>query len=52
MSEDKFLGVIIDNKLKFDSHIDLVSKKISKSLGIIFRLRECLPQNKLKSLYY
>ena len=52
LNEGKFLGVLIDNKLKFDSHIDFISKKISKSLGIIYRLRECLPQSKLKSLYY
>ena len=52
MSERKFIGVILDNKLKFDSHIDFISKKISKSFGIIYRLKECLLQNNLKSLYY
>ena len=31
----KFLGVYVDDRLKFKNHIDYISKKVSKSIGII-----------------
>ena len=34
----KFLGVIIDNKLRWNDHITYVKKK-SKSLGILYKIR-------------
>ena len=39
-SESKFLGVIVDNKLSWDSHIKYISNKISKSVSIIRYLRQ------------
>lgn len=38
----KYLGVIIVDKLKFDSHIDNVIKKIAKKYGILCRLKNDL----------
>ena len=37
--ETKFLGMVIDKNLKFDQHIGAISAKISKSIGILYRLR-------------
>ena len=37
-----FLGVIIDNKLKWIDHITYIKKKISKAIGIIHRARTFL----------
>ena len=49
----KFLGVIVDEKLKFKNHIDYISKKISKSIGIIYKLSQLkMPFKILKQLYY
>jgi hypothetical protein len=48
----KFLGVMIDGKLNWSKHINHVSLKISKSLGIIGRLRNALPLHVLLTLYY
>ena len=49
----KFLGVIVDEKLKFNNHIDHISKKISKSIGIIYKLSQLkMPHKVLKQLYY
>ena len=49
----KFLGVIADDKLKFKNHIDYISKKISKSIGIIYKLSKLkMPFKILKQLYY
>ena len=47
----KFLGVLIDCNLTWKDHIELVSKKISKNVGIIKRIRHCLPSNVLNTLY-
>ena len=38
----KFLGVIIDNKLRWNDHITYVKNKISKSLGILYKIRRYL----------
>ena len=35
----KYLGVIIDHKLKWCEHISYVKNKVSKGLGIIFKAR-------------
>jgi hypothetical protein len=48
----KFLGIYLDENLSWKSHINHVCKKISKSIGIIFRARLHLsPETKLL-LYY
>ena len=39
----KFLGVTIDNKFKFNEHIRFICKKVSKSVGILGRLRNIVP---------
>lgn len=48
----KFLGVTIDESLNFKQHIDLISKKVSKNIGILYKLNNYLPKNRLVSLYY
>ena len=52
--ETKFLGVIIDQHLSWKSPITgrFVSKKISKTLGIIAKAHFYLPSKKLPTLYY
>ena len=37
----KYLGVVIDDKLKWDAHIKYISTKISKACGALARLRNC-----------
>ena len=44
VTETKFLGVLIDQHLSWKPHNDLVSKKFSKSVGIIAKARFCLSQ--------
>ena len=48
----KFLGVTIDNKLSFSPHISEISNKISKSIGIMFKLSQYLPSQTLLNIYY
>ena len=47
----KFLGVIIDNKLKWKEHIDYISKKIAKGIGVIVKARKVFDKVILLSLY-
>ena len=48
----RYLGLILDNKLKFDVHINTISKKISKSIGIFYKLRSITGCECLKILYH
>ena len=48
----KYLGLTIDNKLSFNAHIEVISKKISKTVGVMFKLRPFVPDNIMLNLYY
>ena len=48
----KFLGVIIDDKLKWTNHITYIQNKIAKSIGILYRTRFFLDTNTLTNLYH
>ena len=52
VKETIFLGVILDEHLSWKPHILSVSRKISKSVGIIYKSNFCLPKTSLRSLYY
>ena len=47
-----FLGIIIHERLDWKSHISYVSKKISKSIGIIGKFRSLIHHKSLLTLYY
>ena len=48
----KFLGVIIEDSLKWDKHIQLIISKISKLCGILYLTRYTLTTKALKTIYY
>ena len=50
-SSTKFLGLTIDSHLKFDSHINNICNKTSKTVGILFKLNKFMPLEILKSIY-
>ena len=52
MNECKYLGVILDNDLKWTTHIETVYKKLIKLTGIFYKIRNKLPSTVLKSIYY
>ena len=47
----KYLGMIIDQNLNWDAHIDYIVPKISTKIGIIRSLRRTLPVDTLKLLF-
>ena len=46
-----FLGITLNQNLSWGSHIDKVSYKISRCIGILRKLRFYLPEFTLKSIY-
>ena len=48
----KYLGVLIDSQLTFKSHMASVTKKISRTIGVMTKLRHYLNSKTLKMLYY
>ena len=51
-SSSKYLGVFIDDKLNFKSHIEHLVSKISKCIGILSKLRFLFNSSTLLLLYY
>ena len=47
-----YLGITIDNKLNFEEHINALATKISRSLGVLCKLRHILPKSALRILYH
>ena len=39
----KYLGLIVDNELKFNKHIDYIKTKIGKRIGAMYRCKSLLP---------
>ena len=46
----KFLGVIIDHKLKWNLHILYMKNKIAKSYGILYKIRHFLDRKTFSHL--
>ena len=49
--EFNFLGLILDNNLKWNLHINFIGKKISKIVGIMNKLKNSLPNHALYNIY-
>ena len=47
----KFLGVHIDEFVNFKYHIDHLTKKLSKYVGLFYKLRHSLPLSALHTMY-
>ena len=48
----KFLGILFDENLTWKCHINMVTNKLSKVIGILNRLKHVYPQNALLSIYH
>ena len=51
-SKIKYLGIIIDNKLNWKGHIAELSKKLSRAVGLIYKIKHMCPTAVLRSLYF
>jgi hypothetical protein len=48
----KYLGIYLDHKLSWNHHIDIVKKKLSSAISIIYKLRYFVSPDILKHIYY
>ena len=51
-TEVKYLGVTLDDSLNFKNHLSGLQSKITRSIGILFKLRQFMPRSVLLILYY
>ena len=47
----KYLGLWLDDRLKWDIHINQVCKKVAQIIGCLWRIRKCLDRSSLKLAY-
>ena len=51
VTQFNFLGIIIDKNLNWKAHKDMISKRISKFIGVINKLKNTIPQSALLHIY-
>jgi hypothetical protein len=47
----KFLGLMIDENLSWEEHVNYISKKVAKGLGMLRRIRDLVPINTLVDIF-
>ena len=48
----KFLGLLLDSHLSWKPHITELAKKLSRTVGLFYKIRHYAPEDTLKLLYY
>ena len=48
----KYLGLLMDTRLNWKAHIHELSKKLSQSIGMLYKIRKSCNQQVLLSLYH
>ena len=51
MSEFNFLGVMFNSQMNWNTYINYIASKISRTVGILYRLKDIYPQSVLLTLY-
>jgi len=49
---NKFLGILVDENLSWNQHVDYIENKISKNIGILYKTRHILDKKSLTQLYF
>uniref|UniRef100_A0A1B6LTV8 Reverse transcriptase domain-containing protein n=1 Tax=Graphocephala atropunctata TaxID=36148 RepID=A0A1B6LTV8_9HEMI len=52
VSETKFLGLVVDNNLSWDQHVDYVAKKVSSGLFALYKLAKFCTVDTLRLVYF
>ena len=47
----KCLGVILDEKLNWEHHVEMITKKVNAGIAVIKRIKTCVPQEFLQTVY-
>ena len=48
----KYLGILIDSQLTFKYHINELSKKVSRAVGVLYKLGPFVTPKILTNVYY
>ena len=48
----KFLRVTVDDRLSYNQHVSELSKKLSCSIGLLYRVYNYVPQYVIRTLYF
>ena len=48
----KFLGVILDEHLTWKKHIQLIENKVSKNVGVLYKISKLIKSKYLQSIYF
>ena len=51
VTQFNFLGIVLSSNLKWNKHTDHTSKKISRAIGVMYRLKQIYPHAVLLTLY-
>ena len=51
VSQTKYLGVTIDSNITWSKHIETMYKRLSSKIGILRRIRHCVPKYCLVTIY-
>ena len=49
--KQKFLGVIIDDKLNYKEHINSISNRVKRMNGLLWKLSFCIPRKISRKIY-
>ena len=52
VTSTKFLGIVISDTLVWDEHIRLITRRLSKISGSLFKLARCLPKEMKRTVYF
>ena len=52
VTEIKYLGVTLDDKMSWNSHIKRLNKRLSSSVWALSRLKNIVPERSLMTIYY
>ena len=52
VNEFKYLGLVLNNRMTYSSHIDRICTKVSQYIGIFYNLTRILPKDILVLLYH
>ena len=49
---DQYLGILLNNTLTWDTHLNDLIKKLNRAIGLLAKIRHYTPKFSLKGIYY